>query len=135
MFGMRNLGKRWESYQPSKTLVFWTCVAAVVATMTVGFSWGGWVTGSTARQVADKAATGARAELVAAICVDRFGSSPDVVTNLAELKQMSSWKRDDFIKDGGWITVVGIAKPTSGAAELCAQRLLDAKLPAANKPG
>jgi hypothetical protein len=135
MFDMQNLGKRWEAYRPSKPLVFWAAVAGVAATLIIGFSWGGWVTGGTAKQMVDKAATGARAELMASICVNRFAASPDVVVNLASLKGTDSWKRDDFIKKGGWIAVAGQEKPIDGAAELCAIRLMDAKLPVAKAPG
>jgi hypothetical protein len=34
--------QRWESYQPSKSTLVWACAATAVATMIVGFSWGGW---------------------------------------------------------------------------------------------
>jgi len=30
----------------------WACVATAVATMIIGFSWGGWVTGGTSRAAA-----------------------------------------------------------------------------------
>ena len=48
----RSLSRRWEDYQPSKTMLVWTCIAAIVATMVVGFSWGGWVTGGTSQAMA-----------------------------------------------------------------------------------
>ena len=38
----------WGDYRPSKATWFWSCVACVVATMVIGFTWGGWVTGGTA---------------------------------------------------------------------------------------
>ena len=97
----RGLMGRWEDYRASKTVLFWSCTACVVVTLIVGFSWGGWVTGSTAGTMASKAAAGARAELAATICVNRFVSAPDAATALASLKNSDSWKRDDFIKDGG----------------------------------
>ena len=49
-------GQRWSDAQPTKTVLFWACVASMVLTMIVGFSWGGWVTGGTARQTAENMA-------------------------------------------------------------------------------
>ena len=53
-----SLSRRWEKYSPSKTLLFWACALCIVATMVVGFGWGGWVTGSTARTWRTAPATG-----------------------------------------------------------------------------
>lgn len=36
----QSLAQRWESYQPSKSVVAWACVATAIATMFIGFSWG-----------------------------------------------------------------------------------------------
>src|SRR5579872_4521168 len=81
------IGKRWQDYRPSKSLWFWSCVACVVATMVVGFHWGGWVTGGTADDMAQSAGKKARAELAASLCVNRFESSADATTQLAALKK------------------------------------------------
>jgi hypothetical protein len=135
MAGKQSIMQRWTDYQASKTLVFWCCAGCVVATMVVGFSWGGWVTGGTASAIATKAAATARADLMAAICVTRFDEGPDVAVRLASLKGTESWKRDEFIVKGGWANVAGQDKPVEGAAGLCAQKLIDAKLPAGKPAG
>jgi hypothetical protein len=127
--------RRWGDYRASKTVLFWSCTACVVGTLVLGFTWGGWVTGTTAGTMASTAAAGARAEVAATICVNRFVSAPDAATALASFKDTDSWKRDDFITNGGWVTIAGIEKPVEGAAELCAQRLLEAKLPSAKVIG
>ena len=36
----RSIGQRWDELQPSKTVLAWTCVATVAATLVVGFTWG-----------------------------------------------------------------------------------------------
>jgi len=131
MTDKQSIGKRWENYQASKTLVFWACAACVAATVVVGFVWGGWVTGGTARDMASKAAIGARAELAAALCVSRFESAPDAAAKLASLKASDSWKRGDVIEKDGWVTVANIKEPVAGAAILCVERLMEAKLPPA----
>jgi len=82
----QSLSRRWDDYQPSKTVFFWGCAAAAVATMIIGFGWGGWVTGGTSRAMATTAAQEARGELVSAICVERFMAAPDSAARLVELK-------------------------------------------------
>src|SRR5579871_1458566 len=78
--------KSWESYRASKTTLFWSCAGCAVATMIVGFTWGGWLTGGSAQKMSETAASSARAELAAAVCVDRFMKGSDKVAQLAALK-------------------------------------------------
>lgn len=130
MAAQNGLGARWENYQPSKTVLFWSCAGCAVATVIVGFAWGGWVTGGTAGQRAAQAATDARAELAATICVNRFAKGPDAAAQLVSLKATDSWDQDKFIEAGGWVTLPGTDGPIAGAAQLCARQLIDAKPPA-----
>ena len=116
---------KWNNLQVSKTALAWCCAGSVAAALIIGFSWGGWVTGATAREMARSAGTVARAELAAGICVTRFAAAPEAVAQLASLKATSSWQRNEFIEKAGWVTIAGSEKPISGAAELCVQQLLD----------
>ena len=124
MTGISGLTQRWEKLQASKTQVFWACAACIVATLIVGFTWGGWVTGGTATQMAAKAASDARAQLASTVCVERFVKGPDATAQLAALKGSDLWKRDTFIEAGGWTTLAGMKEPVAGAANLCVQQLL-----------
>jgi hypothetical protein len=117
------MSQRWENYRPSKTLWFWSMACAAVLTMIVGFTAGGWTTGGTATTMAAKSARDARAELVANICVERFVTGPNASQKLAELKETSSYQRDTFIEEGGWIKLAGMAREAPGAADLCAGQL------------
>lgn len=135
MADKQSLSQRLEDFRPTKTLLFWSCAGCVLATLIVGFSWGGWVTGGTAQEMTSRAAADARSELAAAICVHRFANSADVSATLASLKKADSWKRDRFIEEGGWATLPGVKEPVAGAAGLCAEQLLDAKLPLAKAAG
>src|SRR5271167_3788434 len=98
---MSGFGKSWESYRASKATLFWSCAACAVATMIVGFAWGGWVTGGTADKMSSGAAASARAELAAVMCVNRFMGGVDATTQLAALKASDSWKRDDLLDRAG----------------------------------
>ena len=49
----RSIRQRWDDLQPSKTMLVWSCIGSVVVALVVGFTWGGWVTGGTARGMAE----------------------------------------------------------------------------------
>lgn len=135
MEGQASLLSRWEDFQPSKTAVAWICAGCVAAAIAAGFTWGGWVRGSTAQDLARRAADDARAELAAVICVNRFVNAPDFSVKLATLKKAEAWKRAGFVEDGGWVTLPGAKAPVAGAANLCAEQLLGANLPTAKAAG
>jgi hypothetical protein len=120
----RSLSRRWEDYQPTKTLLFWGCIATAIATMVVGFGWGGWVTGGSSRTMATTAAQEARSELASAICVERFMAAPDSAARLVELKAIpESYKKRQYVETGGWATMPGKTSPDSRGAESCAVAL------------
>ena len=121
---------KWNDYSPSKTVWFWSCAGACLLTVILGFTWGGWVTGGTAQERVDAAGERAAAELAASICVHSFLAAPDAGAKLAELKKESRWSRDDLVQDAGWTTFAAAEEPVDGAAELCAEKLAEAELPA-----
>jgi hypothetical protein len=102
--------------------------ACVVATIVLGFAWGGWVTGGTATRMASDAADGAEARLVSASCVIRFNQGSDAVAQLSALKKANSYEWGDMIKKGGWVTMPGGTDPVVGAADICVRKLLSESL-------
>jgi hypothetical protein len=89
----------------------------------VGFTWGGWVTGSTARQMA---ADQAQLEVVAAlvpICIEQSRQDPHVVETLAQLKDARSYKRRDMLIKAGWATMPGTSEPDRNVAKACMEEL------------
>ena len=120
----QSLARRWEAYQPSKSVLVWACAATAVATMIVGFSWGGWVTGGTSRTLATTAGDLARGELASVICVERFNAAPDSAARLVELKALTdNYKKRQFVEAGGWATMPGQTSPDRRAAEGCVAAL------------
>ena len=131
MDAKRSLGQRWEASRPTKTMFFWSCAGCAVATIVVGFTWGGWTTGGTARSMAQEAALGARNELAAAVCVDRFKAASDAPAQLVALKALGSWDRGPFVEKGGWAAMPDKVEPGKGAARLCADKLATLEAPVA----
>src|ERR671913_541611 len=97
------------------------CGAAALAV--IGFSWGGWVTGGTARTMA---ADQSRSDVVTAlslICVDQSKRDPQLAERLAAIKAASSWNRGDLVMKNGWATMPGSMEGNSQVARDCATKL------------
>lgn len=119
-----SLSNRWADYRPTKTMWFWSAAFVAIATMVAGFTVGGWTTGGTASAMAEDAAYEAKAELASVLCVQRFAAAPDASSKWAELKDASSYERDNLIEDGGWTTFAAMEDAVPGAADLCADELV-----------
>ena len=92
------------------------------ATAIIGFTWGGWTLGKTAKEMADSAVVAA----LAPICVDKFQNAVDAKVNLIELMKVSSWQQGSFVERGGWATLPG-SRTNSAVAQTCANLLTSAK--------
>lgn len=85
---------------PNVKPAIWGMAAGAVATMIVGFSWGGWVTQGTAGAMETASAKAAVVEVLTPMCVARAEQQSD---KLEVLKQESSWKHRDFVVKAGWV--------------------------------
>ena len=94
-----------------------------LATVVIGFGWGGWTLGSTAKELAEKSASSAVIAALAPICVDKFQRATGAEANLAELKKVSSWQQASFVEKGGWATLPGNDVANSSVARACADLL------------
>ena len=65
----------------------WGIAGGAIAMAIVGFSWGGWVTGSRAEADATQRANSAVVVALAPVCVEKFKHATDVAANLAALKK------------------------------------------------
>ena len=140
--GHQNISQRFKEYQASKTVLFWACAGSVIAATIVGFSWGGWVTGGSAMEMAEESAAQARPELAAVVCVDRFMAAPDAGVQLSALQEIeSSYAQSKFVEGGGWALIVPASDTTDykaraddrKAAGLCAAELARHEIPTAGK--
>jgi hypothetical protein len=118
-----SIRQMWSQSRPTKRLLLWACVATMVATIVVGFTWGGWITGGKARYAAEGMASDAVAKRLAPICVVRFKADPQRAEKLKELNEVSSYGKGDYVKKQGWATMPGEEGPDSRVADECAKLL------------
>src|SRR5256886_13242939 len=69
--------------------------AGAVATIVVGFYWGGWSLGSTAYKMAKERSELAVVAALAPVCTDKFRAQPDAEPKQVALSKADTWKRRD----------------------------------------
>ncbi len=105
----------------------WGAIGGAIALAVIGFTWGGWVTGSTVASLNKQAASKAVIAVLAPICVDNYARATDTGKQLAELKKISSWQQAAFVEKTGWAKIPGINSVDSGMATVCAEMILALK--------
>ena len=120
----QSLGQKWSVARPTKTAVAWSCIASIIVTMIVGFTWGGWVTGGTALKMAEASGEDAVVKRLAPVCVVQFKQDARKTQKLQGLKETGTWEQADFVKKQGWATMPGAQEPDNKVAGECAKLLL-----------
>jgi hypothetical protein len=96
--------------------------------MVIGFSWGGWMTGSSAIKLADEQANTSVVAALTPICVAKFLQNSDAKANLAALQKIpSNWEQGNYLQKGGWATRPGATSPDYQMARACAEQLAHVK--------
>ena len=105
--------------------------AGAVATMIVGFSWGGWTVGSTADKMAKERSELAVVAALAPVCADKFRALPDFAAKKVTLSNVDAWRRrEEFPKE--FVTLPGESYPSSALVDACSALLLAPKSAALN---
>src|ERR1043165_2555006 len=97
----------------SVTRLLQGAAAGAIITLVVGFNWGGWVTGGTAKEMVQRSSSSAGVTALSPICVDKFQHSAEAANNMVELKKVSAYQQGSFIEKGGWATMPGGDSPNS----------------------
>jgi hypothetical protein len=116
--------QRWDKVRPTKQVLVWFCVGSVIGALIIGFGWGGWVTGGSARDMAVQSGKDAVVQRLAPICVYQFNQDPGKDQKLTELKDTGTWQRRAYVEKQGWATMPGEEKPDSKVADECAKLLM-----------
>jgi hypothetical protein len=110
----------------SLTRLLQGAAAGAIATMFVGFFWGGWSLASTADKMAKERSDLAVVAALAPVCADKFRALPDAEAKQVALSKVDSWKRrDEFPKE--IVTLPGESYPSSALVEACYTLLLAPK--------
>jgi hypothetical protein len=110
----------------SLTRLLQGAAAGAVATIVVGFYWGGWSLGSTADKMAKERSELAVVAALAPGCVAQFRALPDAEAKQIALSKVDSWKRrDEFPKE--FVTLPGESYPSSALVDACYTLLLAPK--------
>jgi len=97
-----------------------------VATMFVGFYWGGWSLGSTTDKIARERSELAVIAALAPVCADKFRALPDADAKTVALSKVDSWRRrDEFPKE--LVTLPGESYPSSALIDACSTLVLAPK--------
>ena len=109
----------------SLTRLLQGAAAGAVATIFVGFYWGGWSLGSTADTMAKQRSELAVVAVLAPVCADKFRALPDAEAKQVALAKVESWKRrDEFPKE--FVTLPDESYPSSALVDACYTLLIDA---------
>jgi hypothetical protein len=101
----------------------WGAVGGAVIASILGFTWGGWVTGSTASKNATQASREAVVAALAPICATGYRAQADGTTKVTELTKVSMWERGTVIEKSGFATMPGSKSSDSDVARACAEIL------------
>ena len=112
-----------------------------VATVAIGFGWGGWVLGGTAQKMVQDKVNAEVVALYTPECVKHFETQADMPTHWAAFKKASSdYDQQSFIEKTGFATPPDAKSPNDDVADACATKLTAAlakttakKKPVANK--
>lgn len=99
----------------------WGAIGGAIGAMIVGFVWGGWVTGGTAGEMKAASAETAIVQAFTPLCVAKAEQQPE---QLVALKEESSYQREDFVIEAGWVDNVS-EKYRSDVADACAETVVE----------
>jgi hypothetical protein len=80
----------------SRTRLLQGIAIGAIATMFIGFYWGGWVTGGTANGMVSAAATNGQMSVLVPLCVTQFMAADGAV---AKIKLAPSYGHDDVVRE------------------------------------
>src|SRR3990170_3069453 len=92
-------------------------IAGGVATMIVGFNYGGWYLGSSAETLAQKQSTAAVIAALVPVCISQSQTDPETVSKLKDFRAIeSSYEQRDFVMKAGWATMPAMDAPDHALA-------------------
>ena len=114
----------------SRTRFLQGVAVGAIAAMVIGFAWGGWVTGGTARSMATTAQTDGQMSVLVPLCVTQFMAGEGAV---AKIKVTPSYGQVDVVRE--FVKTVAGTQMDYGLARACAAAVHDTLNKTAAKSG
>ena len=112
----------------SRTRLLQGIAIGAVASIVIGFSWGDWMTDSTANRLAAERADTAVVAALTPVCVEKFLQNSDAQANLVAIKKIpSNSEQGEYVRKGGWATLPGATSTDYRLARECAEKLTQEK--------
>lgn len=106
----------------TKPSVYGALVGAI-AVSTLGFSWGGWTTSSSAQDMADSFAAEQVTLAMVPVCLGLSKADAERGQILATLRESSGFQRRNAMMETGWATLPGTDAPSRDLADACLAEL------------
>lgn len=106
--------------------IAWSAIGGAFILLIVGFSWGGWVLGSTSMEAGEKMAREAVIDRLAPICFGQYNQDPEKEAKLRSISDLYNWEKEKFIIDQGWATMPFEEEADSGVAAQCSKLIMQA---------
>jgi hypothetical protein len=104
----------------------WGAVFGAIATLIVGFYWGGWQTTSAANRMANEQSEKRVIAALAPFCVERFLKSADATQSAELLKFTTNYERGSFLEKGGYTSMPNSTESNWGVGRACGDLLIAA---------
>ena len=112
----------------SRTRLLQGIAIGAVASIVIGFSWGDWMTDSTANRLAAERADTAVVAALTPVCVEKFLQNSHAQANLVAIKKIpSNSEQGEYVRKGGWATLPGATSTDYRLARECAEKLTQEK--------
>lgn len=89
----------------------------------VGFSAGGWMTGSKANEMAMSMADDEVVAALVPVCHNKAAVDPDRVAKMVSIRESVGYSRYKAVMEAGWATPPGTDSPDINLARACAEGL------------
>jgi hypothetical protein len=101
----------------------WGAVVGATATIIVGFSAAGWVTGAATERMAWDRADSAVVAALVPLCVANAERDPNVAMLVKLRAEQSSYSRGQLVSAAGWATLPGMTTPNRRLVTACSDKL------------
>ena len=101
----------------------WGAAGGAIATLILGFYFGGWYTASSANRMAKEVSATNVIAALAPFCVDRFLKSADATQSAEVLKFTTNYERGSFLEKAGYTSLPGSKDTNWGVGRACGDLL------------